>query len=161
MAWRKSFVGGLAGLVMALTPQINEAGTVSLTVRPTVTSQVGSAVDPNPSLTIRNEVPIVEIREIESVLQLSSGQTAILGGLIRDQVTRDRDQVPGVGSTRVGDLFAYRNETSQKTELVIFLRPTVVRNPSIEAGELRFLRKQLPRVEELDAPAGAAASTTQ
>ena len=149
------------GLVMALTPQINEAGTVSLTVRPTVTSQVGSAVDPNPSLTIRNEVPIVEIREIESVLQLSSGQTAILGGLIRDQVTRDRDQVPGVGSTRVGDLFAYRNETSQKTELVIFLRPTVVRNPSIEAGELRFLRKQLPRVEELDAPAGAAASTTQ
>lgn len=144
------------GLVMALTPQINEAGTVTLTVRPTITSQVDTALDPNPALAqanVRNEIPVVEVREIESVLQLSSGQTAILGGLIRDQVTRDRDQVPGVGNTRVGDLFAFRDETSRKTELVIFLRPTVVRNPSVEAGELRFLRSQLPRLEQMDAPA--------
>ncbi|MBI1395640.1 MAG: Type II secretory pathway component PulD, partial [Betaproteobacteria bacterium] len=136
------------GLVMALTPQINESGVVTLTVRPTVTSEVGRAIDPNPALQIENSVPIVEIREIESVLQLASGQTAILGGLIKDQIQRNRDQVPGVGNTRAGDLFAYRNDQSSKTELVIFLRPTVVKNPSIDFGDLRFLRTQLPRAEE-------------
>lgn len=145
------------GLVMSLTPQINEAGSVSLTVRPTVTSQVGIAVDPNPALTtVRNEIPVVEIREIESVLQLSSGQTAILGGLIRDEVRRNRDQIPGLGNTRVGDLFAYRNESAVKTELVIFLRPTVVKTPSVEAGDLRFLRSQLPAPEQFDATGPAS-----
>jgi len=140
------------GLVMSLTPQINEAGSVSLTVRPTVTSQVGVAIDPNPALTnVRNEIPVVEIREIESVLQLSSGQTAILGGLIRDEVRRNRDQIPGAGNTRVGDLFAFRNESAVKTELVIFLRPTVVRTPSVESGDLRFLRSQLPAPGQFDA----------
>lgn len=138
------------GLVMSLTPQINETGTVSLTVRPTVTSQVGSARDPNPAITIESVIPVVEIREIESVLQLSSGQTAILGGLIKDEVRRNRDQVPGIGNTRAGDLFAYRNDSTTKTELVIFLRPTVVKAPSVEAGDLRFLRSQLPRAEQFD-----------
>jgi MSHA type pilus biogenesis protein MshL len=141
------------GLVMALTPQINESGNITLTVRPTVTSQVGTARDPNPNLNIDNFIPIVEIREIESVLQLLSGQTAILGGLIKDEVRRNRDQVPGIGNTRVGDAFAYRNESARKTELVIFLRPTVIKNPSTESGDLRFLRAQLPRPDSLETAA--------
>ena len=140
------------GLVMSLTPQINETGNVTLTVRPTVTSQVDSVLDPNPLLSIENKVPVVEVREIESVLQLASGQTAILGGLIKDEVQRDRDQVPGLGRTRIGDAFAYRNEVARKTELVIFLRPTVIRSPSLDSDELKFLRTQLPRPEQLTAP---------
>lgn len=144
------------GLVMSLTPQINETGIVTLTVRPTVTSQVGRAIDPNPLLQVENSVPIVEIREIESVLQLASGQTAILGGLIKDEVRRNRDQVPGIGRTRVGDLFAYRDEEARKTELVIFLRPTVVKNPSVEGGDLQFLRPRLPRPGQLEQSDGSA-----
>jgi general secretion pathway protein D len=142
------------GLIMALTPQIDEAGTVTLTVRPTVTSQVGEAVDPNPILTtVRNVVPIVEIREIESVLQLQSGQTAVLGGLIKDEIRRNRDQVPGVGNLRgVGDAFAYRDDLAIKTELVIFLRPIVVKSPSLDSDELRFLRAKLPKPGDFDAP---------
>lgn len=146
------------GLVMALTPQINEAGTVTLTVRPTITSQVGRAVDPNPVLQVDNFVPVVEIREIESVLQLASGQTAILGGLIKDEVRRNRDQVPGIGNTRIGDLFAYRNEEARKTELVIFLRPTVVKSPSMESGDLRFLHPRLPRPDLLETPVSGHAA---
>lgn len=137
------------GLVMSLTPQINENGQVTLNVRPTVTSQVGETLDPNPALAVtnpplKNAIPIVEIREIESVLQLQSGQTAILGGLIKDEIRRKRSQVPGVGNTAVGDLFALRDEQAIKTELVIFLRPTIVTNPSLDAEELRFLRPLLP-----------------
>ena len=137
------------GLVMSLTPQINENGQVTLNVRPTVTSQVGETLDPNPALAVtnpplRNAIPIVEIREIESVLQLQSGQMAILGGLIKDEIRRKRSQVPGLGNTAVGDLFALRDEQAIKTELVIFLRPTIVTNPSLDAEELRFLRPLLP-----------------
>lgn len=143
------------GLMMSLTPQINETGNVTLTVRPTVASEVDFVLDPNPLLTIENRIPIVEVREIESVLQLASGQTAILGGLIKDEIRRDRDQVPGIGSTRVGDAFAYRNEQAVKTELVIFLRPTVVKNPSVDSEELRFLRDQLPKPSAFTAPATA------
>ncbi|MCW5625106.1 MAG: secretin N-terminal domain-containing protein [Burkholderiales bacterium] len=140
------------GLVMAMTPQINSNGQVTITVRPTVTSQVGTVDDPNPILAaqnLRNAVPIVEVREIESVLQIVSGNVAVLGGLIKDEVVRDRDQVPGVGNTRVGDLFAYRNERSVKTELVIFLRPTVVTNPSLDSDELKFLRPLLPNPAQM------------
>ena len=143
------------GLVMSLTPQINEAGAVSLTVRPTVTSQVGSALDPNPTLTVANQIPVVEIREIESVLRLASGQTAILGGLIKDELRRDRDQIPGLGNTRAGDLFAYRNESAVKTELVIFLRPSVVNTPSMESGDLQALRARLPRADRAPSAPGS------
>ena len=143
------------GLVMSLTPQINENGQVTLNVRPTVTSQVGETLDPNPALAVtnpplKNAIPIVEIREIESVLQLQSGQTAILGGLIKDEIRRKRNQVPGIGNTAIGDLFALRDEQAIKTELVIFLRPTIVTNPSLDAEELRFLRPLLPNPGQPD-----------
>jgi len=142
------------GLVMSMTPQINDNGQVTLTVRPTVTSQVGVVADPNPTLAdrnLRNEIPVVEVREIESVLQVVSGQTAILGGLIKDEVDRNRNQVPGLGNTRAGDLFAYRNELARKSELVIFLRPVVVSNPSLDSDELKGLRRLLPRTEQMGA----------
>lgn len=149
------------GLVMSLTPQINENGVITLTVRPTVTSQVGTVRDPNPALlpdpgvtstALVNEVPIVEIREIESMLQLSSGQVGILGGLIKDEIRRNRDQVPGIGSTPIGDAFAYRNENAVRTELVVFLRPVVVTNPSIESDELKFLKPLMPSPQQLTTP---------
>jgi general secretion pathway protein D len=142
------------GLVMSMTPQINETGQITITVRPTVTSQVGTVEDPNPVLAaqnLKNLVPIIEVREIESVLQVVSGQTAILGGLIKDEMIRTRSQIPGIGNTRAGDLFAVRDETARKTELVIFLRPTVVTNPSLDADDLRFLRPLLPKPEQLGA----------
>ena len=142
------------GLVMSMTPQINDTGQITLTVRPTVTSQVGSVKDPNPLLADRNlinEIPVVEVREIESVLQVVSGQTAILGGLIKDGIERKRSQVPGLGNTRAGDLFAYRDEEATKSELVIFLRPVVVPNPSLDSDELRSLRRLLPRAEQFGA----------
>ena len=47
----------------------------------------------------------------------------------------------------LGDVFRFRNERAVKTELVIFLRPTVVVNPSLESEELKFLQRFLPRPE--------------
>jgi len=126
------------GVVLSLTPQIDSAGTVSMVVRPTISRIARFVDDPNPLLKvdargeplpnpIANRVPEIQVREMESVIRLASRQTAVLGGLIQDGVRRDRDQVPVLGRLRtVGDAFAYRDEAADKTELVIFLRPTVV-----------------------------------
>jgi len=137
------------GVVVSLTPQVHDDGNVTLTVRPTI-SQVNRFVrDPNPTLTVPNLVPEITVREMESVLQLTSGQTAILGGLMQDNVQRNRDQVPYAGNLpRAGDLFAYRDEEVSKSELVIFIRPVVVRNASLDSQELKHLRRLLPELDK-------------
>jgi MSHA type pilus biogenesis protein MshL len=139
------------GMVMGVTPQINDDGRVSITVRPTISRVTRFVEDPNPLLAaagVRNQVPEIQTREMESVLQVGSGQTVILGGLMQNEERRDRDQLPIVGSEpKVGDLFAFRDERSIKTELVVFLRPTVISNPTLESEELKFFQRFLPQSE--------------
>ncbi len=148
------------GLIMSVLPQITDSGTVNLTVRPTISRVTSFVNDPNPSLQvdstghalanpIQNLVPQVQVREMESVLQAGSGQTIILGGLMQDNVRRDRDAVPGLGRLPfpAGDVFSYRDEAVSKTELIIFIKPTVISNPSLDSDELKFFRRFLPIVD--------------
>ena len=140
------------GVVMAVTPQINDDGRVSLTVRPTISRVLRFVNDPNPALAaagVINAVPEVQTREMESVLQVGNGQTVILGGLMQDEVRRSRDQLPGADRIgAAGELLRFRDERVTKTELVIFIRPTVVYNPSLESDELRFFQRFLPQPEK-------------
>lgn len=137
------------GVVMSVTPQINEDGRVTLTVRPTISDRVADAADPNPLLTVPNNVPVMRVREMESVLQVGNGQTIVLGGLMQDRTRFDRDQLPIVGDVpTVGEAFKFRNELASKTELIIFLRPTVVENPTLDSDELKFLKRFLPTTGE-------------
>ena len=152
------------GVVMGVTPQINEDGRVLLTVRPTVSRQLNPVQDPNPSLCdanrtncIANLVPQIQVREMESVLQVGNGQTVILGGLMQDNVQRNREQLPGADKLdATGEAFRFRNERATKSELVIFLRPTVIKNPSLESEELKFFQRFLPQPEPSPAKTGAA-----
>ena len=148
------------GVVLSLTPQINESGIVTLDVRPTITRVKAFVQDPNPALVqtsngtplatpIKSQIPEVTVQEMESVLQLLSGQTAILGGLMQDNIQRNTDQIPGLGNIpRVGEAFQFRNDNIQKIELVIFIRPIVVVNPSLNSDELKHLRKFLPDLDK-------------
>ena len=148
------------GFIMSMTPQINDNGVVTITVRPTVTRVQKFVEDPNPLLKtspngapltnpLSNLVPQVQVREMESVLQMVSGQTAVLGGLMQDDISRKTDQIPGLGNIpRLGEAFQFRDDTVQKTELVIFIRPVVITNPSINSEELRHLRRFLPEVDK-------------
>jgi MSHA biogenesis protein MshL len=140
-----------AGFIMTVTPQINETGQITLNVRPTISSIVDRVADPNPELVgdIVNLVPEIEVREMESVLKLNNGQIAVLGGLIQDTVRKDTRSVPLLSDLPIlGDtIFKSRTREYGKTELVILLRPVVIRNPSINAdlGPYRpFLHDQPP-----------------
>lgn len=145
------------GVVMSVTPQINENGQVTISVRPTISSITGFKNDPNPALAgtgITNAVPEIQMREMESVLQVGNGQTVILGGLMQDEIRRARDQIPGAGSlSGIGDLFAYRDDETTRNELIIFLKPTVISNPSLDTDELKFYQRFLPQAQGRAVPA--------
>jgi len=140
------------GLIMSITAQISDNDVVTLNVRPTITSLFGiGKADPNPSLrgtipgtSIESIIPETRTREMESLLRVASGQTAILGGLMVDSFVGSRAGVPVASRIPViGDLFSYREDEATKKELVIFIRPLVVRSASVE-GDLAEYRRHLP-----------------
>ncbi|HEY6898219.1 MAG TPA: pilus (MSHA type) biogenesis protein MshL [Rhodocyclaceae bacterium] len=134
------------GLVMTVTPQISEEGNVLINVRPSVSRVKGFKNDPNPNIPagLSNQVPEIETREMESLLRLADGEIAVMGGLMQDSVDNTTDAVPIVSQIPLlGNLFKQRSETATKTELVIFLRPAVIRDPSVN-GDYRDFRAQLP-----------------
>ena len=140
------------GVVMSVTPQINETSTVNINVRPTVSRVLSFVRDPNPqlngangALVIPSQIPQIQVREMESILQVNSGNTAILGGLMQDEIQRNADKVPGLSEIPVvGKVFTGRDDANSKTELVIFLRPTVISNASLESDELQAYKQYLP-----------------
>jgi general secretion pathway protein D len=78
------------------------------------------------------------------MLRLSDGEVAVMGGLMEDKISNTSSQVPGLGDLPgVGNFFRNRSDTMSKTELVIFLKPTIIRDPSINTDYQSF-RDQLP-----------------
>jgi MSHA type pilus biogenesis protein MshL len=118
------------GFFMSVTPQISREDAVILNVRPTISRVTGYVNDPNPALAAsdtESRIPQIQVREMESVLRVRSGQIAVLGGLIQDSVDLKDQGIPGLTELDVvGDAFTYRNNQHKKSELVIFLRPRVV-----------------------------------
>ena len=135
------------GFLMTVVPQVSESNEVTLNLRPTISRITGYATDPNPALSqynIVNRIPEVQTREMESVLRVQSGDVAVLGGLMQDTRNDGSDEVPGLNRLPVfSNLFKYRNDISQKSELVIFLRPTVLHDASL-SGDFRDFRSSLP-----------------
>lgn len=132
------------GLVMSVTAQISETETVILNVRPTISSITDLKEDPNPNIPagIKNYVPQIRTREIESVMRVTNGEIAVLGGLMQDSIDYRTGRVPGLGNIPIlGELLTTRANAARKSELVIFLRPVVVRDGN---GDYRDMQRYLP-----------------
>ena len=104
--------------------------------------------DPNPALTtVESKIPIVQVREIESVLKINNGDTAVIGGLMQDQINKQETGVPVLSSIPfIGGLFSFQDDEFVKSELVIFIRPVVMHDASL-TGDLKDYKKYL--LEEL------------
>lgn len=137
------------GFMMTLTPFVGDDGEITLYVRPTLSRILGYAKDPNPALAqagVESKIPIVQEREVSSTLRLKDGQVAIIGGLMQDTRQGTTQQLPGLGDPNlVGDLFRHYDNDVEKTELVIFIRPHIIENPSIN-GDLKAFLPQLKRL---------------
>ncbi|MBU3739461.1 MAG: type II and III secretion system protein, partial [Rhodoferax sp.] len=135
------------GFVMSVLPQISEGNEILLNLRPTITRITGYVNDPNPALAntgMVNKIPEIQSREMESVMRVQSGDVAILGGLMLDTRDNASNEVPGLNRIPfISDLFKYRSEIGKKSELVIFLKPTVIQEASL-AGDMRDFRSLLP-----------------
>jgi general secretion pathway protein D len=135
------------GFMMAVLPQINDTEAVVLNVRPTIRRRVTDVADPNPALAAAgttNAIPVFETREFDSMLRLQSGETAVLAGLMQDSSENIDTGIPGIRSIPlIGEALSQRAQLTRKTELVIFLRATVIRDPGID-GDFREFRDQLP-----------------
>ena len=131
------------GIVMSVTPQVNINDSIILNVRPTISRVSEFALDPNPTLQIDNPIPVIQVREMESILRMNNGQIAVLGGLMQDEARDSVNSIPGVSRLPVvGKAFETKTKEYFKTELVIFLRPIVVRNPSLD-GDLDLYKSFL------------------
>ncbi len=130
------------GLVMSVTPFINDTGEVILNVRPTISRILNFAADPSPALAgqseVENLIPEIQVREMESLLRVQSGDVAIIGGLMQNRVDDRKAGVPVISAVPfVGKLFSQASRSLEKTELLVFLRPTVLqRNSSAQYENL-------------------------
>jgi MSHA type pilus biogenesis protein MshL len=136
------------GVMMSVTPQVGDNGSVTLTVRPTISRKVGEVLDPNPALAeqnIKSGIPVIQVREMESFLEVRSGQTVILGGLIQDENNNARDGLPVLSRPQdTGWIFGQQERTAAQSELVIFLRPTIVADASMNSAALKPYERLLP-----------------
>lgn len=135
------------GFVMNVTPQISENDTVLLNIRPSVSRIVSYVNDPNPDLAkagVTSQIPVIRTREMESMIRVTNGNVAVMGGLMEDTVDNTDNVVPGLANIPgLGNLFVNRDDKHRKTELVVFLRPIVVRDASLN-GDYRGYRQFLP-----------------
>jgi len=126
------------GLTLRVRPQVSEGGIVKLGIFQEVSSVVDST---NVSGIITNK------RSIESNVLVETGNIIVLGGLVEDRVTGNEEKVPGIGDVPVlGNFFRYDNRRRVKTNLMVFLRPVVVRDESqaqsIVTNRYDYMRKQ-------------------
>jgi general secretion pathway protein D len=124
------------GLALRVRPQVSEGGTVKLAIY----QETSSIRDTTNSAGI-----ITNKRSIESNVLVDDGQIIVLGGLMEDQVQDNQEKVPGLGDIPVvGNLFKYQNRTRNKTNLLVFLRPTIIRTAeqsvSVMADRYDYIR---------------------
>ena len=123
------------GLVMSVIPFISADERVVLNIRPSISRILGFREDPIPTPGvngIRNSVPEIQVREMESVLSVRDGETVVIGGLMQQNANTTDSGLHGLRSLPwLGNLFGRSTRSSNKSELLVFLRPTVLDNPSL------------------------------
>lgn len=130
------------GLVMIVQPSINLAeDRVTMSLRPTLSRIIGFVDDPAVSLASDNEVisqvPVTEVREMDSVVSARSGEVVIMGGLMQEISANTTSGVPGFKEIPwVGNLFKSNDKDREVIELVIFLKATIVPAPVPDPADI-------------------------
>ena len=139
-----------SGVVLDVTPQIDDKGNILLHVHPSVSqvSTVNKDVDLGTAGTVRLPLAASSTSELDSIVRGQNGQVVAIGGLMRQASTGDVDQLPGADKLPVlGALFRNKNRVNQKRELVVLIKPTIVEGASDWSQDLMDASR---RIEQLD-----------
>ncbi len=129
------------GITLRVKPQINDNGTVRLTIY-----QEASSVQAGTENNLNG--PTTNTRVIESNVLVSDGAVVVLGGLLQDQYSGNQQKVPGLGDVPgLGNLFKTETRSRSKTNLMVFLRPVIVRDTS-DSDALSIDRYNLMRAKQ-------------
>lgn len=138
------------GVLLNVIPTANpDTGEIVLVVRPTVSKVSTTVPDPTIGLTLalnggapvgvvvpQNDIPRVALQEIDSVMRLQSGQMMALGGLMEDENSVNQEGVPVMADLPiVGSLFRNHKDTVRKSELVIFLKASIIAGSNVDEME--------------------------
>lgn len=139
------------GLIVAVQPSIDtKNNTILLNLRPTISRIRGHKEIPYPFQSFNRvtgatfgpqtqKIPIVDMREMDSVLKLNSGQVAVMGGLMKEESSNDRSGLPGL--SELDPVVGENKKSTDVTELVIFLKATILRNKKHHAADKRLYEK--------------------
>ena len=137
------------GFVVNVYPQISADDTIILSMRPSISRVTGTVQPPTVGTISSSPVPIVSVKEIETLLLLQDGQTSVMGGLIEDQIIDSSTNVPGAADIAgIGDIFKNKDQQTRRVEYVIFVSAKIVNNPSIY-GDYSDFQDLLPSDETL------------
>ncbi|MBS0271350.1 MAG: hypothetical protein JSR85_01735 [Proteobacteria bacterium] len=132
------------GLVLVVQPSVNlQNGEITMTLRPTISRVQKEVEDPAVAIKshqkVKSTIPVVQVRELNSVLKMKSGQVLVMGGLMEDRSSYRTASVPGVDSIPFFGEFAKGKDDDRKiTELVIFLSAHIVEDPYIVEADERI-----------------------
>ena len=109
------------GIILDVTPQIGPDGTIIMSIHPSISEKTGEAKAPDGTT-----IPIIAVRETDTVVKVREGETIIIGGLISERKSIDRTSVPFLSSIPIiGGIFRQSLDETRKSELVITLTPFV------------------------------------
>jgi general secretion pathway protein D len=130
---------------LTVTPRINPDGNVTMDIEQKV-NDLGGSVSVNGI-----DTPIITKREAKSMVMVKDQSTIVLGGLIRENKTITETKVPIVGDIPLlGTLFKGKSTTKARTELIVFIRPTVLRGNAAAMAEAKRRSEMLKASEELE-----------
>lgn len=135
----KSYEYKDVGITLAVTPHINQGGLIRLEVDSEFTKLIETAT----SGTV--DTPVTAKRNAQTTITMASGTTAVIGGLIRDDITKTEDKIPVLGDLPfLGAMFRSQGERVQKTNLLIFITPYVMTNQEDLVEMTQTKRDQMP-----------------
>ncbi len=146
-----------SGIVLDVTPQIDERGGITLHVHPAVTRVKESlkTVNMGTSGTVAIPTASQSVSETDSIVRAMDGQIVAIGGLMKLISNDDRSGIPGASQVPgIGGLFRQTNKSNTKSELVILLKPTVVRDGSEWGEDILDAQRRVQRMGRTTAGSG-------
>jgi type II secretory pathway component GspD/PulD (secretin) len=117
------------GIFLDVTPQIGQDGSITMQIHPSVSEIKEISTSPDKTST----KPVINVREIDTMVDARTGETIVIAGLITDKLTESKRSVPFLGDIPyLGALFSYNSQDRSKSELVIMMTPYILNAKNID-----------------------------